>query len=64
MRSTHLTNRQQDERIEQAIADGERRYAQSFEDDFDDDRTEDRPFRRCPICGGLNPGDITHVRCM
>lgn len=18
---------------------------------------------RCPICGGLNPGDITHTRC-
>jgi hypothetical protein len=21
-------------------------------------------FKRCPICGGLNPGDITHARCM
>jgi len=20
--------------------------------------------RRCPVCGGLNPGDQSHVRCM
>ena len=19
---------------------------------------------RCPVCGGLNPGDITHTRCV
>ena len=19
--------------------------------------------QRCPVCGGLNPGDITHARC-
>lgn len=24
----------------------------------------DPPYRRCPICGGPNPGDITHTRCM
>lgn len=23
--------------------------------------TIERP--RCPVCGGLNPGDITHTRC-
>jgi hypothetical protein len=22
-----------------------------------------RDTRRCPMCGGLNPGDATHSRC-
>lgn len=22
------------------------------------------PAPRCPVCGGLNPGDQSHVRCM
>lgn len=21
-------------------------------------------LRRCPICGGLNPGDVSHTRCI
>lgn len=27
-------------------------------------RTWFEPVReRCPVCGGLNPGDISHTRC-
>ena len=22
-----------------------------------------RPSERCAVCGGLNPGDVTHTRC-
>jgi hypothetical protein len=27
-----------------------------------DEPERSRP-ERCPVCGGLNPGDITHTRC-
>lgn len=28
------------------------------------DRAQDINENRCPICGGLNPGDVTHTRCI
>jgi hypothetical protein len=26
-------------------------------------RAQDTNENRCPVCGGLTPGDITHARC-
>ena len=32
-------------------------------EELEEEREPEIDTRRCAVCGGLNPGDITHTRC-
>ena len=47
-------------------SEDERDYAEEAYNEHlmhDPDDTGQMIHPRCPVCGGLNPGDVTHTRC-